>query len=375
MSRSAAVLLLTALLGCATDRGAETAPPPGPGSILHAAELARVRCLLVAPFENGSDAPLAAEAATGAILAGVDSGRTRVFPVAELRGLFRDTPLELPQGVSPSLALELAELVGADAALWGSVAGRSREGGELLVELRLSLVGDHRLLFAETTVVTLGPRDRSDAAVRKAVLRAARPMLGRLGDPGRKRCFDPERTRALRKLALAEAAEAKPVAAVAAPRAAPATPPARPPAATAPAAPPAPAPRAESVEPRTTARQTEWALKLERGERLLLDDVAFSGRTAALQRDVGLADLGAALFAQPAVRVRLEAFVDATSDRAADLKLSTAMAEAAGKRLVDLGVPRHRVAWGGRGGDSPILPNFTSRGRAANRRLEVVVVP
>jgi outer membrane protein OmpA-like peptidoglycan-associated protein len=50
------------------------------------------------------------------------------------------------------------------------------------------------------------------------------------------------------------------------------------------------------------------------------------------------------------------------------------MAEATGRRLLDLGVPRDRLTWAGRGGESPILPNFTARGRAANRRVEVVVV-
>jgi outer membrane protein OmpA-like peptidoglycan-associated protein len=363
MRRSAAALLLAAA-GCVTERAAELpAAPSGPGAILHSAELARVRCLVVAPFENGSDAPLAAETATGALLAGVDPGRTRVFPVTELRALFKDTPLELPQGIPASLALELAELLGADAALWGSVAGRSKDGGELLVTLRLALAGDHRILFADTAVVKVPPNVRSDGAVRRAVLRAARPMLARLGDPVRKRCFDAERTRALRKLALAEAAETRAVARV------PAAPVAQPPAVQ-PASMASVAPSAVPLTP----RQAEWATRLAGGGRLLLDGVQFAGRSSALLRDGGLADLKAALLARPAVRIRVEAFVDATSNRAADAKLSAAMAEAAGRRLVELGVPRPRLAWAGRGGESPILPNFTARGRAANRRVEVVVV-
>jgi outer membrane protein OmpA-like peptidoglycan-associated protein len=105
---------------------------------------------------------------------------------------------------------------------------------------------------------------------------------------------------------------------------------------------------------------------------VLVEDVAFAGRTAELQRDAGLADLAAALLAQPALTVRIEGFVDATSDHAADAKLSSAMAAAAGKRLAERGVLVHRITWTGRGGESPILPNFTSRGRAANRRIEAV---
>jgi outer membrane protein OmpA-like peptidoglycan-associated protein len=359
MRRSVAPLLL-ALAACASDRAArQVAPPPPTGAILHAAELARVRCLLVAPFENGSDAPQAADAATAALLSGVNGKRTRVFPVPELRALFRDTALELPQGLSPSLALELAGLVGADAALWGSVEGRAQGGGELLVTMRLSLTGDHRLLFADTALVRLGPGERSEKAITRAVLDAAGPMLRRLGAPAGGRCFDPERTRTLRRAAIAESGE-------------PAVRP-TPAAATAASAQPAtrPAPR---PQPRTP-RQLEWATRLADGGRSVVEDVAFAGRSAELQRDGALADLAVALAAHSGTRIRIEAFVDATSDRTGDARLSMAMAEAIGRRLLDLGVPRERLAWAGRGGESPILPNFTTRGRAANRRVEVVVVP
>ena len=112
------------LAACAGQR-----PVPSPAvvsaelGIFRAAELARVRCLVVAPFENASNAPLAAEAATAALLSGVARRGTRVFPVKELRALFRDTPVELPEGIPPGLAMELAQLVGADAAIYGTVEG------------------------------------------------------------------------------------------------------------------------------------------------------------------------------------------------------------------------------------------------------------
>jgi outer membrane protein OmpA-like peptidoglycan-associated protein len=50
------------------------------------------------------------------------------------------------------------------------------------------------------------------------------------------------------------------------------------------------------------------------------------------------------------------------------------MAQAAARELADLGVPRDRVTAAGRGGESPRLPNFTARGRAANRRVEAVAI-
>ena len=79
--------------------------------------------------------------------------------------------------------------------------------------------------------------------------------------------------------------------------------------------------------------------------------------------------------AQPSLAVRVEGFVDATSDRAGDAKLSSGMAQAVVRRLGGLGVPHQRLTAAGRGGESPILPNFTARGRAVNRRVEVVANP
>jgi outer membrane protein OmpA-like peptidoglycan-associated protein len=369
MRRIGPALLLAGALGCAAApiTPPETAPA---GGILRAAELARVRCLLLAPLENGTDAPLAADAATGARVSAVDGSRTKVFPVPELRALFRDTPLELPPGVPPSLALELAQLVGADAALWGSVEGRAAEGGsDLVITLRLSLAGDHQLLFADSAVVSLRPGERVEPAVRKAAVELARPLLARLGDAGKKRCFDADRTRALRKYALAEASAADAAAACVAGHA----PEAAPPPAPAPAPRPAPA-AAPAPQPRTP-RQAEWARRLAGGDRVFVEELAFAGRSARLETDRGVADLAQALLAAPAVRVRVEGFVDTTSDRAADARLSAAMAQAVARRLVELGVPAQRVEASGRGSESPVLPNFTARGRAANRRVEVVAVP
>jgi outer membrane protein OmpA-like peptidoglycan-associated protein len=356
---AAAGLALAAVLACASASPRASAPPdePGDATLLHAAELARVKCLLVAPFENASDAPLA-DAATTAVLSGVDGARTKVYPVQDLRALFHDTPLELPEGVSPSLALELAELLGADAALYGSVEGRARgSDSALVVNVRLSLSAHRDLLFAASAPVRAREGERIDAAVRRTLLETAQPMLARLGDPGRKRCFDLERTKALRALAVAQGRAALPP----------------PPAPPAPAVQPTALAQAPAARTQTrTPRQGEWAKKLGAAARFVAEDVAFAARTAQLQRDAGLADLAVALAAAPDVKARLEAFVDSTNDPEKDAKLSGAMAQAAVQRLVDLGISRDRLSWAGRGGESPLLPNFTARGRAANRRVEVV---
>lgn len=352
MRPAAAALLLPALACAAAAR-----PPSTPGD----ADAGPSRCLLVAPFENASDAPHAGEAATAAVRGALDPARTEALADDDLRALFRDTPLELPEGVSPSLALELAELTGADAAIYGAVEGRSRDAAApaLLVSLRVVAAGGRELRVAETVPVHPGAGEAPEDAIRRA-LAAARPALARLGNASGRRCFDPARLGALRGVALAEVRRqpAPAPAAVVVPAAAP-------------AAIPAPAPAAEPAGTRTP-RQAEWARRLAAGERFVLEDATFAGRTAELQRDGGLADLVLALAAVPGVAVRVEAFVDATSDAQADRRLSQAMADAATERLRELGVAGARLSGVGYGGERPLLPNFTVRGRTANRRLEIM---
>jgi len=356
--RPSRLLPLLLLAGCATARAPapEAAPPAPSGEVLREAELARVRCLVVAPLENGSDAPRAAGAGTVALLTALDAGRTQGLPVEQLRAIFADTPLELPQGLSAATALELAELLGADAALYGAVEGRSRQARpDLLVTLRLILAGNHDLVFATSARVEPAPGESVEAAVRRVALERARPMLERLGAPGRHPCFPAERRQALRAAALSLKAPAPPT--------------------LAPPSPPLPAPAAATASARPglhTARQRDWARTLQAKGRIALDEVAFAGRTAELSRDGALADLAVVLLAAPGLTVRLEGFVDTSGDVAADQKLSAAMAQAAAARLHDLGVDDARVATLGHGSENPILPNFTARGRAANRRVEVV---
>jgi outer membrane protein OmpA-like peptidoglycan-associated protein len=103
-----------------------------------------------------------------------------------------------------------------------------------------------------------------------------------------------------------------------------------------------------------------------------VDGIAFEGRSAVVAGETALEDLAGALRSAPAVRVRLEGFVDPGGRADEDQRLSMRMAEAVGERLVDLGVPRERLSWTGRGAEAPLYPNFTARGRAGNRRVEVV---
>jgi outer membrane protein OmpA-like peptidoglycan-associated protein len=420
-----AAVALVALAACA---GPEPLPADAPLPTERAVQLARVRCLLIAPLENASDDPLVPDAATGALVGAIDTYRTRVYPIEELKALFKGTALELPDGVSASLALELGEIVGADAVLYGSVEGRSRgTDAEVTLTIRLAATGVRDTLFWRSVHVTVRSGETVASAARRAAREAAEPMLGRIGVPGKKVCFERQRIDRVRLLAAAEERTRKTENPVTAPlpgRPPPVNAPASPPpaadlVATAalsmppPPPPPPPAPHASAelstpaatartlggevtspdavtalrtrrtaaeLEPASapeppvlTRRQAQWSARLGARQRFVVEDVAFAGRSGRLEREEGLADLARALSAKPAVRIRLEGFVDASKDGRSDLRVSMELARAAGLRLIQLGVRRDRVTWAGRGGEAPIAPNFSARGRASNRRVEVVV--
>jgi outer membrane protein OmpA-like peptidoglycan-associated protein len=352
-----------ALVACAQNH----AYGPAADGPLRAAELAGVRCLLVAPLENVSDLPLAGEAATQALVAEIDPHRVGVFPVAELRAIFRGTPVELPEGIPASLALELAEILGADAALHGAVEGRLTEAESgLFVTLRLARATKRDVLYAATVPVSPSPGEAADAAVRRAVAEASRALMDRLGSsPDGERCFDRSRAARVRAVALGHPLPRVP--AQKAPEPSPPSP-AVPPSYAIAAPPPILAPAVKPKNP----RQADWAKRLAAGERFVVDGLLFDGRSAKIHRDAGLVDLAGALAAAPVASIRLEGFVDATSDAGRDRELSAAMAQAAAQRLVALGVTRDRISWAARGGERPLLPNFTAKGRATNRRVEAV---
>ena len=352
---------------CATP---ERAPPPAaPQAIVVAeAKLAKVRCLVVAPFEDASDRPKLGDVATTALVSSVDPEQTRVFPVEDLRRLFRGTSYELPpHGVSARLAMELAERVQADAALYGSVEGSAQEASTgLVVSVRLQSTAGREVIFANAAPVRSEPGEKVEVALRRALLLAARPMLLEMGSPGERSCFDPEIVRRARVMRATPS--------VAAP--APEPEPPRPLDAAAAAAAGAlaaatasePAPKAD---PRAE-RRSELARKLERRERFLLDDVEFAGRTAVFAQEDGLTDLAGAMGSVPRATVRIEVFVDASGNAQQDASASMAQAMAVVRRLVTLGVARERIAQVAKGGTEPVAPNFTAKGRAANRRVEVV---
>ena len=65
--------------------------------------------------------------------------------------------------------------------------------------------------------------------------------------------------------------------------------------------------------------------------------------------------------------------IDASGTPAAAAKLSEDRARNVADLLREQGLSGERIAFAGYGADRPVAPNTTSAGRAANRRLEIVV--
>ncbi len=136
------------------------------------------------------------------------------------------------------------------------------------------------------------------------------------------------------------------------------------------AAPPA-APVAPVADPALAAALARdgWAV---------LGGLVFASGSADLETGdyASLAALAAWLAADPARRVTLVGHTDAAGALAANIDLSRRRAEAVRARLLQAGgVAPAQVAAEGAGYLAPRAPNTTPEGRAANRRVEVVVTP
>jgi OOP family OmpA-OmpF porin len=71
--------------------------------------------------------------------------------------------------------------------------------------------------------------------------------------------------------------------------------------------------------------------------------------------------------------VRLDGHTDNVGDRASNVDLSLARANAVARLLTERGVQASRITTAGFGPDRPVASNDTEEGRASNRRIELTV--
>lgn len=112
-----------------------------------------------------------------------------------------------------------------------------------------------------------------------------------------------------------------------------------------------------------------------RGEVFTLAGDAFASGQATLTGAAvtSVRTLAAYLQADPRATVQVEGHTDSQGDAAANRALSQRRADAVRDALVAAGVPRSQITAQGMGAERAVDDNATAAGRAANRRVEVVV--
>ncbi|MCF5585391.1 OmpA family protein, partial [Pseudomonas syringae] len=105
-----------------------------------------------------------------------------------------------------------------------------------------------------------------------------------------------------------------------------------------------------------------------------LGDVLFDAGHAELKNSASRTILKVVQFLQinPRRVVRIEGYTDSTGDRQENLNLSKDRAQAVADMLMDLGVDEKRIQVQGYGQQFPVDGNTSERGRAQNRRVEIV---
>ena len=112
----------------------------------------------------------------------------------------------------------------------------------------------------------------------------------------------------------------------------------------------------------------------DRGLVMTLGDVLFETGSSELLRSAHPSVVRLARFSQinPRRSVRIEGYTDSVGKAELNQQLSLNRAQSVAQALIDLGIDSRRVQVRGYGEAHPVAENASSRGRAQNRRVEVV---
>jgi outer membrane protein OmpA-like peptidoglycan-associated protein len=116
------------------------------------------------------------------------------------------------------------------------------------------------------------------------------------------------------------------------------------------------------------------AAETGRGLVMTLGDVLFKAANAELEPSANRTLLKVVHFLQlnPKRRVRIEGYTDNRGDAAGNLALSKARAQAVGDFMQSLGIDASRLEVVGYGEQYRVAENASARGRAQNRRVEIL---
>ena len=113
----------------------------------------------------------------------------------------------------------------------------------------------------------------------------------------------------------------------------------------------------------------------ERGLVMTLGDVLFDAGHSDLKASANRTVLKLVQFLQlnPRRVVRIEGYTDSRGVAQENLELSRARAQAVADVLVDLGIDSKRIEVQGHGESFPVTENASAKGRAQNRRVEILI--
>ena len=99
-----------------------------------------------------------------------------------------------------------------------------------------------------------------------------------------------------------------------------------------------------------------------------------TGRSTLNPKSLPILDKLAEVLGTTSENISVEGHTDSIGSRDANVKLSTARAEAVAKILIDKGIARERITTTGYGPDRPAASNATKEGREQNRRVEIILL-
>lgn len=117
------------------------------------------------------------------------------------------------------------------------------------------------------------------------------------------------------------------------------------------------------------------ASETDRGLVMTLGDVLFDAGRTELKASANRTILKLVQFLQinPRRNIRIEGYTDNRGVSAENLELSRARAQAVADVLVDLGIDARRMQVQGYGEAHPLAENASAKGRAQNRRVEILI--
>jgi len=99
-----------------------------------------------------------------------------------------------------------------------------------------------------------------------------------------------------------------------------------------------------------------------------------TGRSTLNPKSLPILDKLAEVLGTTSENISVEGHTDSIGSRDANVKISTARAEAVAKILIDKGIARERITTTGYGPDRPAASNATKEGREQNRRVEIILL-